>query len=35
MSRIMLDIYIEEARREGFLTQDSDNDVRLTTKGKL
>ncbi len=34
MSRIMLDIYIEQARSEELLTQDADGDVRLTPKGK-
>lgn len=35
MSRIMLDIYIAQARSEGLLTQDSDRDVYLTSQGKL
>lgn len=34
MSRIMLDIYIEQAISEGLLTQDNDGDVRLTSAGK-
>lgn len=34
ISRIMLDILISEAVAEGLLTQDPDNDVRLTPKGK-
>ncbi len=34
MSRIMLDIYLDEAVSEGFVTRDRDNDVLLTQKGK-
>lgn len=34
MSRIMVDLYIEQAKSEGLLTQDNDKDVRLTAKGK-
>ncbi|HGH3376049.1 TPA: toll/interleukin-1 receptor domain-containing protein [Enterobacter ludwigii] len=34
VSRVMLDVYIEEAKSLGLLTQDPDNDVRLTAKGK-
>lgn len=34
MSRIMLDLYVEQAKSEGLLTQDMDNDVHLTSKGK-
>lgn len=34
ISRVMLDVYIEEAKSLGLLTQDPDNDVRLTAKGK-
>lgn len=34
MSRIMFDIYVDQAKSEGLVTQDSDKDLRLTTKGK-
>ena len=34
ISRIMLDIIIEQAKNEGLLTQDGDKDLRLTVKGK-
>jgi len=34
MSRLLLDIQIEEAKQQGLITQDGDNDVRLTSKGK-
>ncbi|MDD4863370.1 MAG: toll/interleukin-1 receptor domain-containing protein [Alishewanella agri] len=34
MSRIMFDLYVEEAKSEGLITQDSDRDIRLTGKGK-
>lgn len=34
MSRIMFDLYVEQAKSEGLLTQDTDKDLRLTTKGK-
>jgi hypothetical protein len=34
MSRLLLDVQIEEAKNNGLITQDGDNDVRLTTKGK-
>ena len=34
MSRIMVDLYIEQAKSEGLLKQDSDKDVYLTAKGK-
>lgn len=34
MSRIMFDLYIEEAKSEGLITQDPDRDIRLTGKGK-
>ena len=34
MSRIMFDLYVEEAKSEGLITQDSDRDIRLTDKGK-
>lgn len=34
MSRIMLDLYVEQAKSEGLLTQDSDKDIYLTAKGK-
>jgi predicted transcriptional regulator len=34
ISRIMLDVLIEQAMGEGLLTQDGDKDVRLTAKGK-
>ncbi len=34
MSRIMLDIFIEQAKDQRFLTQDSDKDLRLTVNGK-
>lgn len=34
MSRIMFDLYVEEAKAEGLLTQDGDKDLRLTSKGK-
>ncbi|MBN3174544.1 toll/interleukin-1 receptor domain-containing protein [Pectobacterium brasiliense] len=34
MSRIMLDLYIEEAKSLGLITQDIINDVILTTNGK-
>ncbi len=34
MSRLLLDIQIDEALQKGLLTQDPDNDVYLTTKGK-
>ncbi|PPT49596.1 toll/interleukin-1 receptor domain-containing protein [Xanthomonas arboricola] len=35
MSRIMFDIYVDQARSQGLLTQDSDKDVILTAKGKV
>jgi hypothetical protein len=35
MSRIMFDIYVEQAKSEGLLSQDGDKDVRLTNKGKI
>lgn len=34
MSRIMFDLYVEQAKTEGLVTQDSDKDLRLTAKGK-
>lgn len=34
MSRIMFDLYVEQAKAENLITQDSDKDLRLTTKGK-
>lgn len=34
MSRIMFDLYIEEAKAKGLVTQDDDKDLRLTSKGK-
>ncbi|MOA48526.1 hypothetical protein D3C78_1712780 [compost metagenome] len=34
MSRIMFDLYVEEAKLEGLIIQDSDKDLRLTEKGK-
>ena len=34
MSRIMFDLYVEQAKTEGLLTQDGDKDLRLTVKGK-
>lgn len=34
MSRIMFDLYIEQAKSEGLLSQDPDKDLRLTDKGK-
>lgn len=34
MSRIMLDIYLEQAKSEGLITQDRDKYVYLTPKGK-
>jgi hypothetical protein len=34
VSRIMLDILIDQAKAEGLVTQDSDRDLRLTAKGK-
>lgn len=34
MSRIMFDLYVEEAKSEGLITQDMDKDLRLTSKGK-
>ncbi len=34
ISRLMLDLQIEEAKEQGLLTQDNDGDVRLTVKGK-
>jgi hypothetical protein len=34
MSRILFDVYIEEAKADGLLTQDADNDLRITGKGK-
>jgi len=34
ISRLLLDIQIEEAKQQGLLTQDNDNDVYLTAKGK-
>ncbi|SUW63522.1 SEFIR domain [Buttiauxella agrestis] len=34
MSRIMFDIYIEEAKSLGLITQDTEKDVWLTTTGK-
>jgi hypothetical protein len=33
-SRLMLDAVIEDAKRAGLITQDSDLDLRITTKGK-
>lgn len=33
-SRLMLDVVIEQAKRAGFITQDPDLDLRLTSKGK-
>lgn len=35
MSRLLLDIQIDEAKQQGIITQDNDNDVRLTSKGKM
>lgn len=34
MSRIMFDVSVEKAKAENLLTQDTDKDLRLTTKGK-
>jgi hypothetical protein len=34
MSRIMFDLYVEQAQSEGLVTQDRDKDIRLTSKGK-
>lgn len=34
MSRIMFDLYVEQAKSEKLITQDIDKDLRLTTKGK-
>lgn len=34
MSRIMFDVYVEQAKSEGLLTQDRDKDLRLTVDGK-
>jgi hypothetical protein len=34
MSRIMFDLYINEAKSQGLITQDTDRDIRLTVKGK-
>ncbi|WP_440799599.1 toll/interleukin-1 receptor domain-containing protein [Serratia marcescens] len=34
MSRIMLDIYLEEAKSLGLITQDHDSDIFITTRGK-
>ncbi len=34
MSRIMFDLFVEQAKAEGLVTQDSDRDLRLTVKGK-
>lgn len=34
MSRIMFDVYVEQAKSEGLVTQDMDKDLRLTEKGK-
>ncbi len=34
MSRIMFDLYVEEAKSEGLISQDTDRDLRLTNKGK-
>lgn len=34
MSRIMFDLYVEQAKSEGLVTQESDKNIRLTTKGK-
>jgi hypothetical protein len=34
MSRIIFDVYVEQAKSDGLLTQDHDGDLRLTTKGK-
>ncbi|MCC4617571.1 hypothetical protein LL972_16455 [Xanthomonas campestris pv. asclepiadis] len=35
MSRIMFDIYVDQARSQDLLTQDNDKDVILTAKGKV
>lgn len=35
MSRIMMDIYIEDAKSQALVTQDTDGDLRLTPKGKM
>lgn len=34
MSRIMFDLYVEDAKAEKLITQDRDKDIRLTEKGK-
>ncbi|MBK1890776.1 toll/interleukin-1 receptor domain-containing protein [Undibacterium sp. 14-3-2] len=34
MSRIMFDLYVNDAKSEGLITQDNDKDLRLTNKGK-
>lgn len=34
ISRLMLDVLISQAIKNGLITQDSDKDLRLTTKGK-
>lgn len=34
MSRVMFDLYVEEAKSEGLITQDRNKDLRLTNKGK-
>jgi len=34
ISRIMFDMYVDEAKSEGLITQDHDRDIRLTVKGK-
>lgn len=34
ISRIMFDLYVEQAKSEGLLSQESDKDVYLTNKGK-
>ncbi|SAD69841.1 Uncharacterised protein [Enterobacter cloacae] len=33
-SRILIDVYIEEAKALGLLTQDNDGDLRITVQGK-
>ncbi len=33
-SRLMLDLYIQKAKNQGLVTQDSDGDLRLADKGK-
>jgi hypothetical protein len=34
VSRLMFDVLVEKAKREGLITQDVDKDLRLTVKGK-